>query len=168
MARTGGSAAHFGDDVDPLALESQVCFALALASRGIIAAYRPVLDPLGLTHPQYLVMLALWQQEPLTLTALSRLLQLDPGTLSPLVRRLEASQFVTRERDSSDERALAIALTPRGRALRARAENIPAIMVRRLGLSQNELSSLHRMMTGLISAAAVAPDLTDEERARLA
>ena len=79
---------------DPLALEEQVCFALAVAARGVIAVYRPLLEPMGLTHPQYLVMLALWQHAPLSVTELSRLLQLDPATLSPLLKRLEASGYV--------------------------------------------------------------------------
>ena len=74
---------------DPLALEQQVCFALAVAARNVIAVYRPLLEPMGLTHPQYLVMLALWQHEPLSVRELGRLLQLDPGTLSPLLKRLE-------------------------------------------------------------------------------
>ena len=154
-------------DSDPLVLERQVCFALSLASRGVIAAYRPVLEPLGLTHPQYLVMLALWQQQPLSLTALSGLLQLDLGTVSPLVGRLEATGYVTRNRSRTDERVLEITLTSRGRALRATAENIPGIMARRLGLSLEELATLHQMMTSLIAAATSARELTHEERARL-
>ena len=85
-------------DSDPLALENQVCFALAVASRGVIAVYRPLLEPMGLTHPQYLVMLALWQHAPLSVKDLSRLLQLEPATLSPLLKRLEASGFVHRPR----------------------------------------------------------------------
>ena len=76
---------------DPLALEQQVCFALSVAARNVVAVYRPWLEPMGLTHPQYLVMLALWQYGPLSVKRLSGLLQLDPGTLSPLIKRLEAS-----------------------------------------------------------------------------
>jgi hypothetical protein len=82
----------FGDIADPLALENQVCFALAVASRSVIAVYRPLLEPMGLTHPQYLVMLALWQHAPLSVKELSRLLQLEPATLSPLLKRLETSR----------------------------------------------------------------------------
>ncbi|WP_430592257.1 MarR family winged helix-turn-helix transcriptional regulator [Humidisolicoccus flavus] len=137
---------------DPLALERQVCFALALASRSVIAAYKPVLQPMGLTHPQYLVMLALWQHEPLTLKALQQLLQLDAGTLSPLVKRLDTMGLITRSRDPRDERSLAIALTAEGRALRAQAESIPPTMMRKLGLSPEELQILHRTMMALIDA----------------
>src|SRR3954471_17775521 len=86
----------------PLALEHQVCYALAVAARSVIALYRPVLEPMGLTHPQYLVMLALWQHAPLSVKELSQLLVLDPGTLSPLLKRLEAAGYIHRERDRSD------------------------------------------------------------------
>ena len=86
-------------DGDPLALEEQVCFALSVAARSVVAVYRPLLEPMGLTHPQYLVMLALWQHAPLSVSELSRLLQLDPGTLSPLLKRLEAAGYLRRERD---------------------------------------------------------------------
>jgi MarR family transcriptional regulator, organic hydroperoxide resistance regulator len=139
--------------VDPLALERQVCFALAVASRSVIALYRPVLEPMGLTHPQYLVMLALWGREPLTVKGLSGLLELDPGTLSPLLKRLEAAGYVRRERDLRDERNLAVSLTPAGRALRAQAELVPAAIVARLGLPIEDLEKMHQMLTTVIAAA---------------
>jgi DNA-binding MarR family transcriptional regulator len=138
---------------DPLALESQICFALSVASRSVVAAYRPVLEPLGLTHPQYLVMLALWQGPIRTLRALAETLRLDPGTLSPLVKRLEAQGLVSRRRGSADERTLAIELTPAGAALRGEAETIPSRMMRRLGVERDELVLLHRTMSKLIAAA---------------
>src|SRR3954452_13371128 len=99
---------------NPLALEEQVCFALSVAARGVVAVYKPLLEPMGLTHPQYLVMLALWQHAPLSVKDLSRLLQLDPGTLSPLLKRLEAVGYIRRERDRADERLLAVTLTDEG------------------------------------------------------
>ena len=129
---------------DPLALEEQVCFALSVAARNVVAVYRPLLEPMGLTHPQYLVMLALWQHGPLSVKDLSRLLQLDPGTLSPLVKRLEGAGLVRRERDPRDERALAISLTDAGRALREQAERIPAGIVDRLGMDLDDLRALGR------------------------
>jgi DNA-binding MarR family transcriptional regulator len=138
---------------NPLALEQQVCFALAIASRSVIAVYRPLLEPMGLTHPQYLVMLALWEHEPLRVNELSRLLQLDPGTLSPLLKRLEASGYVRRERDPQDERALAVVLTEKGRALREDALAIPPAIVERLGLPLEELLELHKRLTQVIAAA---------------
>jgi DNA-binding MarR family transcriptional regulator len=139
--------------IDPLSLERQVCFALSVASRSVIAVYRPLLEPMGLTHPQYLVMLALWQHAPLALKDLSRLLQLDPGTLSPLLKRLEASGYVRRRRDSLDERTLTITLTPAGQDLRAQAEEIPPAIVRHLGMPLAELQDLHESLTRVIAAA---------------
>jgi MarR family transcriptional regulator, organic hydroperoxide resistance regulator len=140
-------------DPDPLELERQVCFALSVASRSVVGLYRPLLEPMGLTHPQYLVMLALWQHEPLSVRDLSRLLQLDPGTLSPLLKRLETIGYVDRQRDPSDERSLALTLTERGRALRSEAEKIPPAIVARLGMPIEELESLHAALTRVISAA---------------
>ena len=145
------------DSADPLALEQQVCFALSVAARGVVAVYRPLLEPMGLTHPQYLVMLALWQQAPLSVRELSGLLQLDPGTLSPLLKRLEASGYLRRERDPADERSLAVTLTPAGQALRARAEQIPPAVVARLGLPIEELRRLHASLTQVIAAARPIP-----------
>lgn len=138
---------------DPLALENQVCFALSLASRSVIAAYRPVLEPLGLTHPQYLVMLTLWEHEPLSIKELSTLLHLDPGTLSPLVKRIETLGYVQRSRSTADERILQISLTEEGRAARELALQIPQEMMRRLDMDVEELTALHRAMNKVITAA---------------
>ncbi|MEV6845211.1 MarR family transcriptional regulator [Actinoplanes sp. NPDC051411] len=140
-------------DTDPLALEQQVCFALSVAARSVVAIYRPLLEPMGLTHPQYLVMLALWQHAPLSVRDLSRLLQLDPGTLSPLLKRLEAIGYLRRQRDPADERSLAITLTGSGRALRDRAEQIPPAVVSRLGMPIEDLQRLHASLTQVIAAA---------------
>jgi DNA-binding MarR family transcriptional regulator len=140
-------------DTDPLALEQQVCFALSVAARSVVAIYRPLLEPMGLTHPQYLVMLALWQHSPLSVRDLSRLLQLDPGTLSPLLKRLEAIGYLRRERDPADERSLAITLTESGRALRSEAEKIPPAVVSRLGMPIEDLQRLHTSLTQVIAAA---------------
>ena len=141
------------DGADPLALERQVCFALSVAARNVVAVYRPLLEPMGLTHPQYLVLLALWQHEQLSVKRLSQLLQLDPGTLSPLLKRLEAAGLVSRGRDPRDERALAVTLTDAGRALRERAERIPAGIVERLGMDVGELTALHAALTEVIQAS---------------
>ena len=102
---------------DLLALDRQVCFALAVASRTVIGLYRPLLEPMGLTHPQYLVMLALWEEEPLRVSEVADRLSLEPATLSPLLKRLEAAGLVVRERDRADERAVAVSLTTAGRRL---------------------------------------------------
>lgn len=137
---------------DPLALERQVCFALSIASRNVVAVYRPLLEPMGLTHPQYLVMLALWGRAPLSVKELSRLLALEPATLSPLLKRLEAIGYVTRSRAAADERQLAVALTGRGAALREQALAIPPAVVERLGMSLDELRDLHAVLTRVIAA----------------
>jgi len=140
------------EDIDPLELERQVCFALSVAARSVVGIYRPLLEPMGLTHPQYLVMLALWQHASLSVRELSGLLQLDPGTLSPLLKRLEAIGYVRRQRDPADERSLAVTLTDKGRALRAEAEKIPPAVVARLALPMEELESLHAALTRVIAA----------------
>jgi DNA-binding MarR family transcriptional regulator len=145
-------------DTDLLALDRQVCFALAVASRTVIGLYRPLLEPMGLTHPQYLVMLALWEHDPRSGRELARLLQLDPGTLTPLLKRLESAGLLVRRRDPSDERSLAVTLTPAGRALRSQAERIPPAIIERLGMSLPELQDLHGALTRVIAAATAAPD----------
>jgi DNA-binding MarR family transcriptional regulator len=137
---------------DLLALENQVCFALAVAARGVIGLYRPILEPLGLTHPQYLVMLALWERSPRTVRDLGNALQLEPATLSPLLKRLEAQGYVTRERSTRDERALDVALTDAGSDLRAQALTIPPQVVDRLGMSLDELGTLRDRLTEVIAA----------------
>lgn len=138
---------------NPLALDQQVCFGLAVAARSVVGLYRPLLEPMGLTHPQYLVMLALWEEEPLRVSELSRKVQLDPGTLSPLLKRLEAQDYIRRERNKLDERSLAVVLTERGRALRDDAEKIPPAIVERLDMSVDELMELHRRLLEVIAAA---------------
>lgn len=142
---------------DLLALDRQVCFALAVASRNVIALYKPLLEPMGLTHPQYLVMLALWEETPLTVSELGRRVSLEPGTLSPLLKRLEASGLIARDRDRRDERALAVSLTPAGVRLRKRAENVPPAIVNRLGMELTELEGLRDGLTRLITAARATP-----------
>ncbi|MEV0795239.1 MarR family transcriptional regulator [Kribbella sp. NPDC050459] len=138
---------------NPLALEHQVCFGLAVAARTVIALYRPVLEPMGLTHPQYLVMLALWEHEPVSVKDLSRMLQLEPATLSPLLKRLEAAGLLRRDRSRADERSLAVALTDKGRALREQALEVPPAIVERLGMDIDELMDLHARLTKVIVAA---------------
>ena len=143
---------------DVLALDRQVCFALSVAARNVVAVYRPVLEPLGLTHPQYLVMLALWERSPRSVKDLSAALALDPGTLSPLLKRLEVAGLVTRRRDPADERVLAVPLTQAGEQLRAQAEKVPPAIVARLGIDIPDLENLHAALTQLISAAREEPN----------
>lgn len=127
---------------DILALENQLCFAVVTAARNVVALYRPVLEPLGLTHPQYLVMLALWERSPRSLGELAAELAMEPATLSPLVKRLEAQGRVTRSRQAEDERVLDIALTDEGRALRKDALEVPPQIMQRVGMGLGEIAAL--------------------------
>jgi len=141
---------------DPLALESQVCFALAVASRGVVSAYRSVLEPLGLTHPQYLVMLALWQHGPLSIKDIAALLDLEPATVSPLVKRLEHSGYVDRARSPRDERVLTVTPTAAGTRLRERALAVPTTMLDRLGMDASDLQATNVVLHRIIDAAREA------------
>lgn len=139
---------------DPLSLERQVCYGLSIAARGVIAAYKPLLVPLGLTHPQYLVMVALWQHGPLTVKDLGALLSLDSGTLSPLLKRLDMTGLVTRQRAAYDERQVLVTLTPSGEKLRERAATVHEEVERRLGLSEQEIEQLQAVLTRVSQAIA--------------
>jgi DNA-binding MarR family transcriptional regulator len=142
-----------GTGDDALALERQVCFALQIASRSVLALYRPLLEAMGLTHPQYLVMLALWGSSPLSVKEIGTLLQLDSATLSPLLKRLEVGGYVTRTRSRDDERLVLVDLTDSGRRLRQDALRVPPTIVAKLGMEISELESLHGALTKLIAAA---------------
>ncbi|MEV0089702.1 MULTISPECIES: MarR family transcriptional regulator [Saccharopolyspora] len=143
---------------DPLTLDRQVCFALSVASRNVISVYRPLLAPLGLTHPQYLVMLALWEQSPRSVKDLCGALHADPATLSPLLKRLESIGYLERRRSTEDERLLAVELTGKGRELRAEAEKIPYRVVELLGMEVAELEQLNEALSKVIAATRRALD----------
>jgi MarR family transcriptional regulator, organic hydroperoxide resistance regulator len=161
-------AASTAPQLDPLALEQQVCFALAVTNRAVLAVYRPLLEPLGLTHPQYLVMLALWDHQrsasggrpALSVKQIAVALQLDSATLSPMLKRLETLGLITRTRNAADERATDVELTAGGMALRARALDIPPAVVARLGVAMPELEQLRSVLTR-INAAALAAGALD-------
>lgn len=141
---------------DRLTLEQQICFTLAVASRDVISLYRPFLEPLGLTHPQYLMMVTLWEHpDPLCVKDLSALLKIDAPTLSPLLKRMEAAGLISRERNPADERSVLISLTPHGQQLRHRAGTVPASIIQRLGMSIEELELLQTALQDLISHANV-------------
>ena len=125
-----------------LALDNQVCFALVTAARNVVAIYRPILEPLGLTHPQYLVMLALWEQSPRPLGELAEELALEPATLSPLVKRLEGQGLVSRSRREGNERVLDVGLTAAGRRLRERALLVPSQVMASVGVDAEALVAL--------------------------
>ncbi|RAM38790.1 MarR family winged helix-turn-helix transcriptional regulator [Arthrobacter globiformis] len=155
-AGTAGTAATPASAQDDLLLERQLCFALTVASRSVVGAYKPVLDRLGLTHPQYLVMLCLWESSPRSVRDISQALLHEPATISPLLRRLEAAGLITRTRVEGNERALAVDLTPQGTALRQQATAVPVTMMSKLGLSRDQVESLHRSMMDLIAATGSA------------
>ncbi|EMY35700.1 transcriptional regulator [Arthrobacter crystallopoietes BAB-32] len=141
------------DQTEDLLLEHQLCFALSVASRSVVAAYKPVLEKLGITHPQYLVMLALWEKSPRTVKELAAALTQEPATLSPMLKRLEAAGLVTRERVPGNERALAVGLTEAGADLRSQALSVPGTMLDRLELDRETLRELNASMRRLIDAA---------------
>ncbi|BDB39739.1 MULTISPECIES: MarR family winged helix-turn-helix transcriptional regulator [Mycobacterium] len=152
-------------DIDPLSLERQVCFALAVTNRAVLAVYRPLLEPLGLTHPQYLVMLTLWDNaksdgNPLSVKDIAALLQMDSATLSPMLKRLQAQGLITRTRSATDERATQVELTRQGRELRRQALHVPAAVVERLGVELTELDHLREVLVE-INAAALAAGALD-------
>src|ERR1700752_1407783 len=160
-------AAPTAPDIDPLALEQQVCFALSITNRAVLAVYRPLLEPLGLTHPQYLVMLTLWDhqkasagqhkpQKPLSVKEIAATLQRDSATMSPMLKRLEALGLIARTRNAVDERSTDVKLTDAGTALRRRALKIPPPFVARLGVDIGELQHLHQVLTRINSAALAA------------
>ncbi|MBJ8337707.1 MarR family transcriptional regulator [Antrihabitans sp. YC3-6] len=153
-------------DVDPLALERQVCFALAVANRSVLGVYRPLLEPLGLTHPQYLVMLALWGRSPMSVREIGEAIQLDSPTLSPLLKRLEAADLITRRRSETDERTLVVELTTAGAELRTEALDIPPAVVARLGVTLTDLAELHNVLTRVNAAARRAESATTRENSR--
>lgn len=125
-----------------LRLDNQVCFALYSASLAMTKLYKPLLDAIGLTYPQYLVMLVLWERDGVTVSELGERLFLDSGTLTPLLKRLEAQGHIARLRDVQDERRVRITLTPAGRALREGAERIPPCVLESSQCSIAELTTL--------------------------
>jgi len=162
MADVDAMSVQSLDGADDLLLERQLCFALTVAARSVVGAYKPVLDRLGLTHPQYLVMLVLWESSPRSVREVSDELDLEPATISPLLRRLEAAGLVSRGRAAGDERSLAVELTPAGVALRTEAISVPETMMRRLGLARDEVVQLHEAMLRLIASTKNVTAMGDD------
>ncbi|MCU1695607.1 MAG: transcriptional regulator [Mycobacterium sp.] len=133
-------------------VDQQLCFALYSASRAMTAAYRPVLTEMNLTYPQYLVMLVLWEEERVTVGRLGERLQLDSGTLSPLLKRLEGNGYVRRERSRDDERLVDVTLTPAGRRLEDRAQCIPEELGSATGMTEQEAADLRDAVRHLTDA----------------
>ena len=136
---------------DQLKLSNQLCFPLYAGAKRIVSLYRPFLEPLGLTYTQYIAMMALWEQDGLTMTALGDRLFLDSGTLTPLIRKLEASGYVTKLRSREDERTVVIGLTERGRQLEDVAAAIPGKMAGCIHMSEPEMKELHRLLYHILA-----------------
>jgi DNA-binding MarR family transcriptional regulator len=139
-----------------LELKRQVCFSLYAATRAVTGFYRPLLEPLGLTYPQYLVLLVLWEHGESSVKELGDALMLDSGTLSPLLKRLEKIGYVNRRRAADDERSVLVALTPRGDELRAKAAAVPATLATASGLSTKDLAALRTTLVALTESLASA------------
>lgn len=141
-----------------LLLSSQLCFAVYSTAHAFNRLYKPYLDRLGLTYPQYLAMLVLWERDGLAVKEIGALLHLDSGTLTPLLKRLETAELITRRRDSGDERQVRIALTDRGRALREQAKMVPGGILASCGRPLEDVTELRDALLALRDALNLAAD----------
>ena len=137
------------DACESLKLDNQLCFALYSTSLQMTKVYKPLLQQLGLTYPQYIAMLVLWEQDDITVGEISARMLTDPGSLTPLLKRLEGEGLITRKRSASDERVVELRLTDKGRELRQQAESIPACILAASGLSLEELGRLKNELVDL-------------------
>jgi DNA-binding MarR family transcriptional regulator len=140
------------DDYEGLKLDKQLCFPLYACAREVVRLYKPYLDPIGLTYTQYIVMLVLWERDPLSVKELGERLYLDSGTLTPLLKKLEAQGLLTRTRSAADERSVNISLTSLGEQLRERAVGIPRSMSGCLPLSEEEEEALSGLLKKILGA----------------
>jgi DNA-binding MarR family transcriptional regulator len=146
------------EDAGSLLLDDQLCFALYAAQRAVTAAYRPLLDELGLTYPQYLVLLVLWERGETSVKELAGALRLDYGTVSPLLKRLEAAGLVRRERAAGDERSVRVACTGRGEELRERATCVPGALLEATALDSTQAARLREELRRLAQRADAAAE----------
>lgn len=160
MARSRTSA-ETARPADWLQLDNQLCFALYSASLAMTRLYKPLLEPLGLTYPQYLALLVLWESDGLAVNELGERLFLDSGTLTPLLKRMEAAGWLSRERASDDERRVLVSLTADGKALKRRAQSVPRALAAATGCSADELVALtqrlQQLRTQLLDAQPLSP-----------
>jgi DNA-binding MarR family transcriptional regulator len=155
------------DDVMPR-VDQQVCFALYATLHAVHKVYAPLLAPLGLTYPQYLVMLVLWEGDDVTVKAIGERLLLDSGTLTPLLKRLEASGLLGRARDPKDERQVRIKLTEKGRAMRQQARSIPGQVARAMGRSPDDLKAVRKELRRIRNALlGKRPEKTEKIEQRI-
>lgn len=137
------------DCFDPLKLENQICFPLYVAAKEVVKRYRPLLDPLGLTYTQYIAMMVMWEHKSVTVGRLCELLCLDTGTLTPMLKKMEAAGLVERRRSKDDERSVIVTITETGEALRAKASEIPARMAQCVSLSTEDAVKLLELLNKL-------------------
>ena len=143
------------DDIVPL--EQQLCFSVYSAAHAFTAAYKPLLEPFGLTYPQYLVMLALWQKDGVSVKEIGARLHLDSGTLTPLLKRLQASGYVRRGRDPADERQLRVELTEEGQQLRWKVAEVRKSLVCSLGTTEAPIQALREQVDAITQALRAMP-----------
>jgi len=141
---------------DPLLLDNQLCYALYAAAHRMTKSYRPMLERMGLTYPQYLVLLVLWENDGITVSEIGRRLRLDSGTLTPVLKRLETSGLLNRSRRQSDEREVEIALTDQGRALRSEAIAVRQSVMCQLNMSEPEIQAMRADLNALIENLSTA------------
>lgn len=134
-------------DLNSLKLENQLCFPIYVLVRDIVNEYRPLLNELDLTYPQYLVLLVLWETDDMTVNQIGEKLFLDSGTLTPLLKRLEQKEIVTRVRSKKDERVVKIKLTKHGKDLQAKACEVPSKLAEKMNVSMEDLMDLRRIIT---------------------
>lgn len=143
---------HTSPGFDPLSLDNQLCFSLYAASRELTRHYKPFLDPLGLTYPQYVTMMALWEHDEVKVGELGERLHLDSATLTPLLKRLEAHGYVGRRRSAVDERAVIVSLTDKGRLLREQALDVPGCIAACISMTPQEGLELKRLLEKLLAS----------------
>ena len=163
MSRYDGAVPKKRRDQPSLALDDQLCFALYAASRAVTSYYRPLLDDLGLTYPQYLVLLVLWESGEVTVKEVGAKLYLDYGTLSPLLKRLETAGLVKRTRCADDERSVTVSLTDRGEALRTEASCVPAAIQAAMALDDRELVRVREAVQAVATAVRDAPSAREAD-----
>ena len=149
MTKKRKTASESSDIAGPVLLDQALCFAVYSAGLAFNRVYKPILEPLGLTYPQYLVMIALWEAEGQTVSELGQHLFLESNTLTPLLKRLEAAGYISRTRDKADERQVRVSLTERGVELLKQASCVPEQVLAATGLSIDQLTTLRASIAGL-------------------
>ncbi len=137
---------------DALLLQNQLCFPLYAVSKEVVRLYKPFLDEIGLTYTQYIAMMVLWERRSVTVKELGEYLYLDSGTLTPLLKKMEAQGFVTRQRNAADERSVIVSVTDAGEKLRARAADIPDKIGKCLPISSDEAKTLYKLLYQMLNA----------------